>query len=59
MGWFKKKKQLSPEKEPIEDDLSEKVEYDIYSSKKDIYTVLGVDVADYSKKRVKDGKKKD
>lgn len=55
MGWFKRKKhnRTKQKKAPIEDDLSEKIEYDIYSKKKDIYTVPGVDVADYQEDTVK------
>ena len=37
----------------MKDDLSEKVDYRIYSKKKDIYTVAGVDGAIYSRERDK------
>jgi len=69
IGWFKRKKKPEkqplfepepeeeseelPEKDLVKDDLSKKVDYRIYSKKKDIYTVAGVDEAIYSRKRIK------
>lgn len=69
MGWFKRKKEqkkpkklkkkLSSLEEPIPDDLSEKVDYEIDINKKETYSVPGVDEVIYSKPRVKDRVKRE
>lgn len=46
-GLRERRKKQKPEKEPIEDDLSEKVDYDIYLKKRGIYTVPDVEVVDF------------
>ena len=61
MSLFKKKKKEtqnlppleSPSNDLLKDDLSKKVNLDIYSKKKNIYTTPGVDEVSYQKENVK------
>ena len=69
MGWFKRRKEPKEHKnitkkpsslgEPIKDDLSDKVNYEIYTGKRETYTIPGVDEVIYSKPRVKDRVKRE